>query len=134
MSASLMAGVRSRPIRIHPLLSFLAVLLGQRLTRRSARELETWRRREETMRMLRWSAESATSDNAALSSTGVAVLGELTESELLQEEDRDMVRAIARVSARLAYAQDDRERYDPDLDVVTRSTSHAEDPVEVTDA
>lgn len=84
--------------------------------------------------MLRWSAESATSDNAALSSTGVAVLGELTESELLQEEDRDMVRAIARVSARLAYAQDDRERYDPDLDVVTCSTSHAEDPVEVTDA
>jgi hypothetical protein len=109
-----------------PLLSFLAVLLGQRLTRRSARQLESWRRREETMRMLRWSAESATSDNAALSSTGVAVLGELTESELLQEEDRDMVRAVARVSARLAYGHDDRERYDLDLEVVARAPTDAD--------
>lgn len=116
-----------------PLLSFFAVLLGQRLTRRSARALESWRRREETMRMLRWSAESATSDNAALSSTGVAVLGELTESGLLQEEDRDMVRAVARVSARLAYAYDDRERYDPDLEVVAAAPTYAAEPEEAID-
>jgi len=33
------------------------VLVGQLLTRRGARELDVWRRRAETMRMLRWAAE-----------------------------------------------------------------------------
>lgn len=95
-----------------PALSFLAVLLGQWLTRRSAHELDVWRRREDTMRMLRWSAEAAASERPALSRTGVAVLEGLGESELLQDEDRPLVHTVARITARLALAGRRSERYD----------------------
>ena len=68
--------------------------------------------------MLRWSAESATSENAALRRAGVAVLEGLTDSELLQAEDQDLVRSVAGVSAELAYTTDVRERYDSGHQVV----------------
>ncbi len=42
-----------------PLLAFLGVLLGHRVTRTSARELDRWRKREETMRLLRWATDIA---------------------------------------------------------------------------
>jgi hypothetical protein len=101
-----------------PLLSFFAVLLGQQLTRRSAKELEVWRRREETMRMLRWCAESASSENPALRRAGVAVLEGLTESELLQAEDHEIVRSVAAISVEMAYRAGRRERYDSAQDVL----------------
>lgn len=94
-----------------PIMSFLAVLLGQWLPRRSAKELDRWRRREETMRMLRWAAEAAASENSTLSGAGLAVLGELVESELLQSEDLSLVATVARVAAGVAYADQEPEAY-----------------------
>ncbi len=41
--------------------AFLGVLIGHWLLRKGANELDVWRRREETMRMLRWASEQATS-------------------------------------------------------------------------
>lgn len=98
-----------------PILSFLAVLLGQWLTRRSARELDTWRRREETMRMVRWAVESVSAENATLGVAGLAVLTELMDSELLQDEDRSLVttvtQMVSQVTAALAYAEGEPEAY-----------------------
>lgn len=92
-----------------PLLAFLGVLAGQWITRRSARELDVWRRREETMRLLRWAVESAASeDKVVLSEAGLAVLEALVSAELLQPEDRSMVQSVSAVVRRatdgMAYA------------------------------
>ena len=52
-------------------------------------QLEKWRRREETMRMLRWAGESAASENNdTLAGVGLAALDALGQSELLQTEDQ----------------------------------------------
>ncbi|MDP9444891.1 MAG: hypothetical protein M3P83_11320 [Actinomycetota bacterium] len=42
-----------------PGLAFVGGMVGHLLTRKGAREMDTWRRREETMRMLRWAAEKS---------------------------------------------------------------------------
>lgn len=107
-----------------PVLSFLAVLLGQWVTRRSARELDVWRRREETMRLLRWAVESATSENQILAYAGLATLEELLDAELLQEADQPMVSAIAEMvlaaTAAMAYGEcpDDVYTGAPEVDVL----------------
>lgn len=60
--------------------------------RLAALELEKWRRREETMRMLRWAAENAANqDNDTLARVGVAALDALGGSELLQSEDQAFI-------------------------------------------
>jgi hypothetical protein len=76
-----------------PLLAFVGVALGQTVTRRGARELEVRAKREEVMRILRWAAELAVSDDQAHARLGVAQLGALLESELLDEEEKDFVQA-----------------------------------------
>ncbi|GAB3930641.1 hypothetical protein GCM10011575_47460 [Microlunatus endophyticus] len=82
-----------------PLLGFIGVLLGQLLTRQGARELDVWRRREETMRMLRWAAElTMQPESGAL---GLSVLDSLSRSELLQPADQPLISAVlATVTAR----------------------------------
>jgi hypothetical protein len=77
-----------------PLCAFLGVLIGHWLTRKGATELDVWRRREETMRMLRWASEQATSDEDAKARMGVAALAALSDSELLQEPDQALVDAV----------------------------------------
>lgn len=59
--------------------------------RLEAMELDKWRHREETMRMLRWASEKAIdpADNVRL--VGIAALGALGESELLQREDQALI-------------------------------------------
>jgi hypothetical protein len=77
-----------------PVLAFLGVLIGHLLLRKGANELDVWRRREETMRMLRWASELAVSDHDAKALMGVAALAALSESELLQDEDQQLVDAV----------------------------------------
>ena len=77
-----------------PLFAFLGVLVGHWLLRKGATELDVWRRREETMRMLRWASEQATSDEDAKARMGVAALAALSDSELLQEPDQALVDAV----------------------------------------
>lgn len=78
-----------------PVASFLGVLVGVWWTRKSARELDTWRRREETMRMVRWAAEQAASPDLRTANIGYVALTALLGSELLQDEDVALISAIA---------------------------------------
>lgn len=73
--------------------------VNARLTRIDDRladmELDKWRHREETMRMLRWAGESAARrDNPALAAVGVAALDALGSSELLQPEDQAFIEKV----------------------------------------
>ena len=105
---------------LSPLLALGGVLLGSYLTRKSDRELDTWRHREETMRMVRWAVEQILDgeDNAG-TDAGVVTLRSLMRSELLQPEDYDLVAALTasvaidRVGA-AAYA----DIADADIEVV----------------
>ena len=74
--------------------AFIGVAVGQWPSRKGAVELDVWRRREETMRMLRWASEQAASSDQARANMGVAALEALTTSELMQEADRELVVAV----------------------------------------
>ena len=74
-----------------PLLAFLGAMLGHLFSRKAARELDVWRRREETLRMLRWGAERAVDERGRVGEVGIAALHALSASELLQPEDRDFI-------------------------------------------
>jgi hypothetical protein len=80
-----------------PLLAFAGVLVGQWLARKSAHESETRWRREETMRMLRWAAEMAAEASVVRSKVGLAALDALDGSELLQDDDQELITAVLRV-------------------------------------
>jgi hypothetical protein len=77
-----------------PLAAFVGVLVGDLLLRRGANELDVWRRREETMRMLRWAAEQAVSNDPARANMGVSALTALGSSELLQKADQALVESV----------------------------------------
>lgn len=77
-----------------PLLAFLGVTLGQWAGRRGAQEAEVRWRREETMRMLRWAADLATSSEPTKSDLGVAALAGLQHSEILQPPDQELISNI----------------------------------------
>lgn len=74
-----------------PIAAFVGVVLGQWLLRKGAHELDVWRRREETMRMLRWASEQAASPETVKAGMGLAALEALSTSELLQEPDQSLV-------------------------------------------
>lgn len=80
---------------VTPVLAFLGVLVGHWLTRRASLELDRWRRREETMRMMRWAVELAVEPAQAKADAGLVVLDGLLASELLQNEDVGLVAAVA---------------------------------------
>ncbi|WP_238161289.1 hypothetical protein [Kribbella antibiotica] len=108
-----------------PLLALGGVALGAYLTRKSDRELDTWRHREETMRMVRWAVEQILDDDEAGTDAGVVTLRSLMRSELLQPEDYDLVAALTaavaidRVGA-AAYA----EIADAEIEVVEGDGEH----------
>src|ERR1700744_4650395 len=76
-----------------PLSAFLGTIFGQLLTRQAARELDHRARHAETMRMLRWAAEQATSEDDRAARVGTELLGTLAESELLATDDQIFVDA-----------------------------------------
>jgi hypothetical protein len=78
-----------------PLLAFFGALLGVWASRRTARELDRWRQREETMRMLRWGVEMATGTMTRSVAAGVTTLDALLASPLVDPDDIPMVRSIA---------------------------------------
>jgi hypothetical protein len=79
---------------LSPFLALGGVALGAYLTRKSDRELDTWRHREETMRMVRWAVEQILEGEEAGTDAGVVTLRSLMRSELLQPEDYDLVAAL----------------------------------------
>jgi hypothetical protein len=102
-----------------PLLAFVGVVVGQTVTRRGARELEFRSKREEVMRVLRWAAELAVSDDQAHSRLGVAELGALLQSELLDEEEKDFVQAALTAVVRVPVEQI--EQLGEDVKVIAES-------------
>lgn len=102
-----------------PALAFVGVIVGQAVTRRGAREAEIRSKREEVMRILRWAAELAVSDDRAHSRLGVAELGALLQSELLDEEEKDFVQAALTAVVRVPVEQI--EQLGGDVKVVAES-------------
>lgn len=88
-----------------PVLAFLGVMIGQVITRRGDTELEIRSKREEVMRILRWAAELAVSDDEAHARLGVSQLGALLSSELLDEEEKDFVQAALEAVVRVPVQQ-----------------------------
>lgn len=77
-----------------PVLAFTGALVGHRVSRRSALELDRWRKREETMRMLRWATEFAVDSDVDRARAGVLVLVGLIDSPLLDEDDNALVSSV----------------------------------------
>jgi hypothetical protein len=103
-----------------PALAFVGGIVGPAVTRRGARELEFRSKREEVMRVLRWAAELAVSDDPAHSRLGVAELGTLLQSELLDEEEKDFVQAALTAVVRVPVEQIEQiEQNGGDVKVVT---------------
>ncbi|ONI75939.1 hypothetical protein BWI15_06990 [Kribbella sp. ALI-6-A] len=107
---------------LSPLLALGGVALGAYLTRKSDRELDTWRHREETMRMVRWAVEQILEDDDVGTDAGVVTLRSLMRSELLQPEDYELVAALTAAVAidrvgEATYA----ELEDADTEVVTEA-------------
>jgi hypothetical protein len=91
-----------------PLLAFLGVLLGHRVTRTSARELDRWRKREETMRLLRWATDLAVDTEPARATVGIAVLEELLVAPILDQDDRTLVTTVGTAVARTVIIDEER--------------------------
>ncbi len=79
---------------LSPFVALGGVALGAYLTRKGDRELDVWRHREETMRMVRWAVEQILDGDEAGTDAGVVTLRSLMRSELLQPEDYDLVAAL----------------------------------------
>ena len=77
-----------------PVLALGGVLLGHLVTRQSARELDRWRKREETMRLLRWATELALDESPGRSLIGLEVLNTLVNAPMLDDDDRVLVIAV----------------------------------------
>ena len=103
-------------------MAFVGVVVGQVLLRKGARELDVWRRREETMRMLRWASEQAASLDEAKSRMGVAALGALSTSELLQEPDQELVDAV--IDSLLEEPAQEIEQANGDIEVIEIDSTH----------
>jgi hypothetical protein len=77
-----------------PILSFGGAAWGSRIAGRADDRLDRWRRREETMRTIRWAAEKAVDHDTLVCEVGYAALEALAASELLQAEDRRFLRRV----------------------------------------
>lgn len=87
-----------------PILAFMGAYFGHRRAARADDRLDRWRRREETMRMLRWGLEQMASNHPQALTTGMATLDALLGSELLQPEGIDFVRRIVKSARSEPYA------------------------------
>jgi len=95
-----------------PVLAFAGSWLGVRGNRRASLELDRWRRREETMRLLRWAVELALDGDERRAGVGIAALDALQESELLQDEELDLVETVAQ-----SLVEETESQYDHDTEI-----------------
>ena len=98
-----------------PILTAAVALVGQRISRRGTRELESRSRREEVMRSLRWAAELAVSDDVRKARLGNRELRALQNSRLLSPAEVDFIYAAL----------------DAALDVPVHAIEQAEGDIEV---
>lgn len=105
-----------------PVSAFVGVVVGHMLLRKGATELDVWRRREETMRMLRWASEQATSKDPARAQMGVAALEALSSSELLQQADQSLVDAV--IDSLIEEPVEQIEETDGEVEVIEVDNPH----------
>ncbi|HEY2575605.1 MAG TPA: hypothetical protein VGI74_04795 [Streptosporangiaceae bacterium] len=103
-----------------PLLNAVVTAVGQRVSRRGDRELETRSRREEVMRTLRWAAELAVSDEVHKARLGNQELKALLRSNMLNSADRDFI--FAALDASLEEPVQAIELAGDDVEVVASTT------------
>jgi hypothetical protein len=115
MDAELLAAIAAL---VSPLAALAGVWIGAGMTRRSDRELDHWRRREETMRMLRWAGEQLDSDHLGVRRLGLVTLSELVRSELLQPEDAALVTEVFDTALEEALGSAYAELEDPDVEAM----------------
>jgi ethanolamine ammonia-lyase small subunit len=113
-------------IVLAPAFSFAGAYLGYRRARAADLALDRWRRREETMRMVRWAADHALADDEALRPVGVSALAALRRAELLQPEDERLVEEIAEA---VAIVTAEGPGYPMDAEIVV-SEDGEEDPTD----
>lgn len=82
-----------------PVLAFAGGMTSHLLTRKTATELDRWRKREETMRMLRWATELAIDTDPDRARAGLVVLAALLDSPLLDDADVNLVATVAQYVA-----------------------------------
>jgi hypothetical protein len=117
MSAELLAGLAAL---VAPVAALAGVWIGALMTRRSDKELEHWRRREETMRMLRWAGEQLDSNHAGVRRLGLVTLSELVRSELLQPEDAALVTEVFDTALEEALGSAYAELEDPNAEATLK--------------
>ena len=61
---------------------------------KASTQLETWRKREESLVNLRWAADLALSDDAGKKQKGVDILTSLSTAALVQAEDLPFITAV----------------------------------------
>ena len=76
-----------------PTLTAVVAIVGQHISRRGARELETRSKREEVLRNLRWAAELAVSDDVRKARLGIQELKALQNSKMLSPAEVDFIYA-----------------------------------------
>jgi hypothetical protein len=111
------AAQRSNELTAETIANAVEARLDVRL---GALELDKWRRREETMRLLRWAAEQATKDDSEGDAwrVGLATLEALGRSELLQTEDQELIDSVLRAlyaDAEVAYAESEAAGDEPSV-------------------
>jgi hypothetical protein len=117
MSAELLAGLAAL---VAPVAALAGVWIGALMTRRSDKELEHWRRREETMRMLRWAGEQLDSNHSGVRRLGLVTLSELVRSELLQPEDAALVTEVFDTALEEALGSAYSELEDPNAEATLK--------------
>lgn len=81
-----------------PALAFAGAYLGNRRAVRADRQVDAWRRREETMRMVRWAADKAYVTSPHEARFGLEALVALLDAEILQPEDEGCVAHLAEIA------------------------------------
>ena len=76
-----------------PTLTAAIAIVGQHISRRGARELETRSKREEVLRNLRWAAELAVSDDVRKARLGIQELKALQNSKMFSPAEVDFIYA-----------------------------------------
>ncbi len=93
-----------------PVISFGAAWLGGWLNRVSAKETHVRQRREETMRLFRWAADMAVSDEDRKKTAGISALAALQAGRLFEPYDLVLLDAVTDAVAALEEASYDQQQ------------------------
>jgi hypothetical protein len=78
-----------------PAAALIGSVIGHLITQRGLSQLDRWRKREETMRILRWAVELAVDQDPNRAAAGLSMLEALLESPMLDDDDVELVAAVA---------------------------------------